>query len=488
MIEFNNSYAKLPAHFYEKVLPSPAPSPSIVRVNSGLCEELGMDASWLESAEGLAMLAGNSVPAGADPIAMGYAGHQFGNWNPQLGDGRAILLGEVVDRNDANRDIHLKGAGRTPYSRGGDGKATLGSVIREYILSEAMHALGIPTTRALAVITTGESVYREGRMPGAILARVAHSHVRVGTFQWFSSRGDDKAVQTLADYMVQRHFSDAQSATHPYAAMLDEVVSRHAQLVAKWMQVGFIHGVMNTDNSQVVGETIDYGPCAFMDDFHPQCVFSSIDHQGRYAWGNQPTIAQWNLQRFAETLLPLLAPTEEEAIEVATVALKQFPDHFDSAFVRGFSTKLGLATTSDNLDAERDFIATTFSALATNEVDFTLFFRHLTRVASGDDSETLVDLFEDGDAAKTWMAAWQKRFRGDLEEERVAAMRSSNPVFIARNHRVEQAIAASLEGDLAPFHELVALLANPFDEQPENASYEQAPKPGERVLETFCGT
>ena len=488
MITFDNSYARLPEPFFSRTSPAEAPSPSLVQLNVGLANELGLDAAWLASDEGLAMLAGNALPESAEPIAMAYAGHQFGGFNPQLGDGRAILLGEVRDRNGIRRDIQLKGSGRTPFSRGGDGKATLGAILREYILSEAMFALGIPTTRALAAVTTGESIYRDGDVPGAILTRVAHSHVRVGTFQFFAARDDRASLMKLADYIIERHYPRASEASNPVLSLLEHIVERQAELIARWMQVGFIHGVMNTDNMQVAGETIDYGPCAFMDDFHPKCVFSSIDRNGRYAWNQQPVMGKWNLSRLAEALLPILSTDEQTALNIAKHALDGFDMRFNKNYIAGFKRKLGLIEFSPTDDG---FIAATMEALAKGEVDFTRFFRHLTQVAAGASDETLVSLFSTASKGRSWVATWHKRIGQESNttpELRAAIMRGVNPIYIARNHRVEEAIAHALRGDVQTFHELTTLLANPYGEQPEFARYEQPPREEEKVRETFCNT
>src|ERR1700720_577061 len=339
---FQNTYAALPANFFARVAPTPVASPRLIKLNRPLAKHLGLDPDWLESPEGAEVLAGKRIPDGADPIAMAYAGHQCGLFVPQLGAGRAILLGEIIDCDGVRRDIQLKGAGPTPFSRRGDGRAALGPVLREYIVSEAMAALGIPTTRALAAVTTGETVWREGPLPGAVLTRVALSHIRVGTFQFFAARGDHDATNRLADYVTARHYPEALEATNRYRAFLDAVISRQAELVAKWLLVGFIHGVMNTDNTSIAGETIDYGPCAFMDTYHPQTVYSSIDTMGRYAYGNQPIIAQWNLVRFAETILPLLADDENDAIKAAEETIAAFAAAFETAYVAGVRRKLGL--------------------------------------------------------------------------------------------------------------------------------------------------
>ncbi|HKD24114.1 MAG TPA: YdiU family protein, partial [Rhizomicrobium sp.] len=357
LARFDNSYARLPERFYARLPPTPVAAPKLVRINEPLAIELGLDPARLASPEGVAMLAGNRVAEGADPIAMAYAGHQFGTFVPQLGDGRAILLGEVVDRHGRRRDIQLKGSGPTPFSRRGDGRAALGPVLREYIVSEAMAALGVPTTRALAAVTTGETVWRETPLPGAVLARVASSHIRVGTFQFFAARGDNEAVKELADHVIARHYPEARGAASPYRALLEGVIARQARLVAQWLNIGFIHGVMNTDNMSIAGETIDYGPCAFMDAYHPATVFSSIDEMGRYAYGNQPTIAHWNLTRLAETLLPLLADNEEAAIEEAKAALATFAPLFNAAYVDGLRRKLGLiAPEPDDITLGQDLL------------------------------------------------------------------------------------------------------------------------------------
>jgi uncharacterized protein YdiU (UPF0061 family) len=487
MISFNNSYAHLPESFYARTAPDKVAGAKLVRLNQGLCKELGLDATWLESSAGLAMLSGSELPESAEPVAMAYGGHQFGGWSPRLGDGRAILLGEVLDRNGIRKDIQLKGSGRTPFSRGGDGKATLGAIVREYLLSESMFALGVPTTRALAVVTTGEPVYRETPLPGAILTRVAQSHVRVGTFQYFAAQQDHKSLARLADYVIERHYPEALETANPYRGLLESVLLRQAQLIARWMQLGFIHGVMNTDNMQIAGETIDYGPCAFMDDFHPKCVFSSIDRNGRYAWDQQPSIAKWNLTRLAEAMLPLLAPDQELALEVAAKVLELFDDQFNKAFLAGFKRKLGLL---DDAEPDAEFLASTLVTLANEEVDFTLFFRQLTRHAGGATTEPLCALFARPEAGEAWLASWHERIDDTptRAETRAAVMRGVNPIFIARNHRVEEAIVAADKNDFEPFHKLVAILERPYEEQAEHAEYEQAPLENEKVRETFCGT
>ena len=479
---FDNSYARLPARFHARLDPTPVAGPRLIKVNHALAREMGLDPAALESEAGVAVLAGNAVPEGAAPLAAAYAGHQFGHFVPALGDGRAILLGEVVGPDGRRRDIQLKGSGPTPFSRRGDGRAALGPVLREYLVSEAMHALGIPTTRALAAVTTGEEVFRETALPGAIVARVASSHIRVGTFQYFAARGDIEGIRILADHAIARHYPEAAAEDNPYRAFLEGVVARQASLVAQWLLVGFIHGVMNTDNMSVAGETIDYGPCAFMDAYDPGAVFSSIDHGARYAYGNQPRIAQWNLTRLAETLLPLLAPEEEPALEVAKQALTAFGPAFQQAYLGGLARKIGLASVQEG-DAElsQDFL----TLMAEAGADFTLAFRAL-----GDD-EALRTLFADPAPLDAWLARWRVRLQADPQSpaERRAMMQAANPAFIPRNHQVEAVIAAAVERqDFAPFEDLLAVLAKPYQDQPGAERFQLPPKAEERVLATFCGT
>jgi len=415
---------------------------------------------------------------------MAYAGHQFGNWSPQLGDGRAMLLGEVVAPDGARFDIHLKGSGKTPFSRGGDGKAVLSAVLREYLVSEAMHALGIPTTRTLAAVTTGETVLREGRQPGAVLARVAASHIRVGTFQYLYSRRDTDGLQALLDHVIARHYPDAAGADVPALAVLTRVMHRQIDLVAQWMQVGFIHGVMNTDNVSIAGETIDYGPCAFMDTYHPATVFSSIDRQGRYAWANQPGIAHWNLAQFAQSLLPLIPGTPEQAAELAQAVLDTFSDLFETAYYTRFAAKLGLTAPTD---ADRALITDFLALLADQHVDFTQAFRSLTRSLATDDLGLSRALFAHPAAFDSWVAKWRARI-GDTTAQALAQMRAANPVVIARNHQVEAALSAADHGDFAPFETLLAVLETPYSETPDHAAFEAPPRPEEIVHATFCGT
>ena len=486
---FDNSYARLPERFYSRVSPAVAPEPRLIRVNRPLAEELGLDADWLASPDGVEVLSGRRVADGSDPIALAYAGHQFGGFSPQLGDGRAILLGELVDRNGRRRDIQLKGSGRTRFSRGGDGKAALGPVLREYVVSEAMAALGVPTTRALAAVLTGEAVFRETALPGAVLTRVAASHIRVGTFQFFAARGDTEGLRLLADHVIARHYPDAAGAERPYLALLEQIIAAQAALIARWLLIGFIHGVMNTDNMSVSGETIDYGPCAFMDNYDPATVFSSIDERGRYAYGNQPQIGLWNLTRLAETLLPLLDGDQDRAVGQAEEALAGYRARFEESYDPGLNRKFGLATTRDGDAALESEILT---AMKENQVDFTLFFRRLADVQDdASDTEPLRSLFVDPTPADAWLPRWRMRLAEEAEgaAERRAAMRKVNPAYIPRNHRVEAIIRAAVdEGDFAPFEELIAVLSHPFDDQPDFARYAEPPQDSERVLQTFCGT
>ncbi len=479
LFPFDNTYARLPERFFTRTRPTPVAAPRLIRLNTALAADLGLDPDALAGDAGAAVFAGNAVPENAEPIAMAYAGHQFGTFVPQLGDGRAVLLGEVVDRKGVRRDIQLKGSGRTPWSRGGDGRAAVGPVLREYVVSEAMAALGIRTTRSLAAVTTGQPVIREEVVPGAVLTRVASSHIRVGTFQYFASRGDVEGVRLLADHVIARHYPDAAHAEQPYRALLAAVVDAQAALIASWLLVGFIHGVMNTDNMSIAGETIDYGPCAFMDEYDPATVFSSIDRGGRYAYGNQPNIGAWNLTRLAECLLPLFSPDENAAIAEAQETLSAYPAAFERRYHAGLRRKLGLATEQDDdLTLAQELLKT----MHANKADFTLTFRALSNAAAeGDDPAALRD----------WLPRWHRR----LEQEpappdaRAAAMREVNPAYIPRNHRVEAVIRAAVdEDDFAPFEELVTVLSRPYDEQPEFAEYARPPQEEERVLQTFCGT
>jgi len=489
LFSFDNSYARDLPGSWSAASPETVPAPQLLRFNEALAEELGLDAAELNSVRGARILSGNEVPEGAQPIAQAYAGHQFGGFSPQLGDGRAILLGEVIDRQGRRRDIALKGSGRTAFSRRGDGKAAVGPMLREYVMGEAMHALGIPTTRALAVVGTGETVVREQLLPGAVLTRVAASHIRVGTFEYFAARGDFDRVRALADYAIARH--DPQLADRPerYLAWLAAVAERQAALLAQWMLVGFIHGVMNTDNMAVSGETIDYGPCAFMEAFDPKAVFSSIDAGGRYAYRNQPAIAQWNLTRFAETLLPFIAGgVEEHAVAAATEVLQAFAARYEAHWLAGLRAKLGLGG-EDAGDAA--LAADWLVLLETQAVDFTLAWRRLADAAAGR-PERLQALFQDPGALGVWLARWRDRSAAERDGTTAQgdAMRRVNPIYIPRNHLVEAALtAASDRGDLAPFERLLEAVTRPFDER-EGFEIYATPAPAEITAgyKTFCGT
>jgi uncharacterized protein YdiU (UPF0061 family) len=489
---FANTFARLPEHFYARVNPTSVAAPRLVKLNDELARDLGLDADSLRSENGVAVLAGNPVAEGSEPMAQAYAGHQFGSFVPQLGDGRANLLGEVVGRDGVRYDIQLKGSGRTPFSRGGDGRAAIGPVLREYIVSEAMAALGVPTTRALAAVATGERVLRDGALPGAVLTRVAASHLRVGTFQYFAARGDAESVRVLADYAIARHYPQAPLAGQPYRALLEGVIARQAHLVAQWMLVGFVHGVMNTDNTSISGETIDYGPCAFMEAYDPATVFSSIDHGGRYAYGNQPNIARWNLARLAEALLSVLieeAGSETTAVTAANEALSAFEPQFRAARMAGLRRKLGLFVEREEDAALAEDL---LQRMAANRADFTLTFRRLCdAAASREGDEGVRALFTDPGAYDGWAAQWRDRLKEEQadSQELAAAMRRVNPEVIPRNHLVEAALnAATWRQDFLPFEELLDAVTHPYEQRPGLERYSLPARPEERVLETFCGT
>jgi len=486
---FSNSYAGLPAQFFAHQLPAQVAQPKLVKFNTALAEELGLDIEAIAAQGAAGIFAGNSLPEGAEPIAMAYAGHQFGNFVPQLGDGRAILLGEVIDRNGMRRDIQLKGAGPTRFSRRGDGRAALGPVLREYLISEAMHALGIPATRALAAVTTGEIVLRETGLPGAVFTRVAASHIRVGTFQYFAAQGDTQSVQQLADYVIARHYADACDAENPYLTLLDRIIERQASLIARWMQVGFIHGVMNTDNMAISGETIDFGPCAFMDAYDPATVFSAIDQFGRYAYANQPRIATWNLARLAETLLPLIDTDLDKAVAIASDMISGFPARFERYWLAGMREKLGFQSAEEG---DAALLRTLLDTMQSNAADYTLTFRLLCDAALGPEHDTaLRALFTQPEAFDAWAETWRARLDREAEapQARAEAMRRVNPAFIPRNHRVEHALAQAVEhSDFGAFEELLSVLSRPYEDQPGMESYAEAPAPDERVFRTYCGT
>ena len=488
-IPFDNSYARLPEGFYARIAPERVPAPARIRMNEPLAERLGIDLAWLRSEAAVRAFAGNEIPDGAAPIATVYAGHQFGGWNPRLGDGRAILLGEVVGTDGVRYDVQLKGSGRTPYSRGGDGKAPLGPVLREYVVSEAMAALGIPTSRSLAAVTTGETVFREtGPLPGAVLARVAQSHLRVGTVQFFAAQDDPEALRTLLDHVVARHYPEARDAENPYRVVLDGVVTRQATLIARWLSIGFIHGVMNTDNMLLSGETIDYGPCAFLDEYDPERVYSSIDHGGRYAFGNQPRIAHWNLAALAQAMLPLLGDDPDRAVASARAAIDAFADLFLAAHRHAMLAKLGIAAGGEEDAALVDGL---LAAMAAERVDFTLAFRRLTELADPSRPPEIAAFFELPPALEPWVRRWRERLAREdgTPAERRRRMAAVNPVFLPRNHLVEEVIAAAVERqDFGPFHYLVDLLARPCDWREDAARYALPPRPEQVVRETFCGT
>lgn len=488
-LPFENSYASLPERFFARQAPVPVKAPALIRLNLQLCSLLGLDADALSSQDGANIFAGNTVPKGADPLSMAYAGHQFGGWVPQLGDGRATLLGEIVGTDGIRRDIQLKGSGRTHFSRGGDGRAAVGPVLREYVVSEAMNALGVPTTRALAAVTTGEDVIRAGYIPGAVLTRVAQSHVRVGTFQYFAAREDTDALRMLADYVINRHYPEASDAENPYRAMLVQVVERQAILVSKWFGLGFIHGVMNTDNTSVIGETIDYGPCAFMDTYHPTTVFSSIDYMGRYSFSNQPSILQWNLAQLAQSLLPLFDPDMDKAVSFAQDTIDTYPKVFEKALTTEFRSKLGLATQrDDDLSLGMDLL----ECMAENEADFTNTFRYLADIIATDaDDINVRSQFTNPKGFDHWVGRWQARLKDEHQplDEVATLMRKKNPAVIPRNHLVEAAIrAAEDNGDFSVFNTLVEEVLNPYQSREAGSHFVIPPQPDEIVHQTFCGT
>ncbi|MEE4330041.1 MAG: YdiU family protein [Wenzhouxiangella sp.] len=487
---FEHSYGRLPGEFFARVQPQPVAGPELFALNRPLAESLGLDPDWLAGPDGVAMLAGNRIPDTAGPLAMAYAGHQFANWVPRLGDGRAMLLGEVVDRDGKRRDLQLKGSGPTPFSRGGDGRSSIGPVVREYLGSEAMHALGIRTTRALAAISTGEKVFRNQPEPGGILCRVASSHVRVGTFEYFARQGRRDEVRTLADYVIDRHWPELGEADARYAAWLERVIEGQADLVASWMLVGFVHGVMNTDNCSIAGETIDYGPFGYVDAFDPGTVYSFIDRRGRYAFNQQPGIAQWNLARLAECVLPLLADEPEQALETANALIAKYPARFESRFHAGLVAKIGLA---ERREGDVELAMDLLDRMAANKADMTLTFRRLGDLSATDPSEDgpVRDGFEQPEAFDAWAVRWRERLAAEARDdsERRAAMHAINPAFILRNHLAQQAVDAAIERlDFEPMHRLGRVLSRPFDDQPENADLAQPPEPAERVTTTYCGT
>lgn len=477
---FDNSYARLPDSFFSRVDPNPVGSPELVILNDSLAATLGLDVDKLRSEDGVVVHAGNKVPEGAAPLAQAYAGHQFGHFT-MLGDGRAVLLGEQITPKGERVDIQLKGSGRTPFSRGGDGRAAIGPMLREYIISEAMYGLGIPTTRSLAVVTTGEMIIRETDLPGAILTRVAASHIRVGTFEYAAHFGKDEDIKALADYTIERHYPEVKGQENQYLLFLKGVIKRQAELISKWQLVGFIHGVMNTDNMTISGETIDYGPCAFMDTYNPETVFSSIDRQGRYAYVNQPYIGGWNLSRFAETLLPLLHGEQEEAINIAQDALSEYSDIYKASWHSGMRAKLGLFNEEKD---DETLIEGLLSIMHKYRADYTNTFRALT--INRLEETNLVGTPEFNDWYELWQA--RRRRQDKSKEESYELMRKNNPAVIPRNHRVEEALKAAEHGDYSVMNRLLKVLSNPFGYTDEQAEYCTLPEPSDRPYRTFCGT
>ncbi len=472
MIRFDNSYARLPSGFFARTAPTPVRAPSLIALNRPLAQELGLDVAWLEGPEGLAMLAGNALPEGANPIAQAYAGHQFGGFSPQLGDGRAILLGEVITPKGERFDLQLKGAGPTPFSRRGDGRAWLGPVLREYLISEFMAAMSVPTTRALAAVATGEIVVREMPYPGAILTRIASSHIRIGTFEFYAARGDHERLRLLCAHVIARHYPQAKDARD----LLEAVVRAQAATIAQWMALGFIHGVMNTDNMSISGETIDYGPCAFMDEYHPDKVFSSIDSHGRYAWSQQPQIAVWNLAQLASCLVPLMGEDVDAAVAVATRIVHSFPAIYQAEWLKRFGAKLGLANPRPD---DRALIERLLTLMAENKADF-------TRTFAGLSNGTAQAEFADQAGFARWQADWQARLASEADARMLMA--AANPLRIPRNHQIEGTIQAAREGDLTRFHILDCALHAPFTARDDWDELGLAPRPEEVVARTFCGT
>ncbi|KPK12049.1 MAG: hypothetical protein AMJ68_03700 [Acidithiobacillales bacterium SG8_45] len=494
-IPFNNRYVNLGEEFYARTRPAPVIRPTLIKFNEELATAIGMSPVPLDPDTIAAVFSGNVIPEGAEPLAMAYSGHQFGHFNPSLGDGRAILLGEVTGPSGANLEVQLKGSGQTQFSRNGDGRAALGPVLREYLVSEAMEKLGVPTTRALAAVATGEEVARERPLPGGVITRVARSFVRVGTFQYFAMRGDEEAVKKLADHVIGHVYPEAAKADNPYQALLKVVVDRQASLIAQWMQLGFIHGVMNTDNMSIAGETIDYGPCAFMDAFDHNRVFSSIDRDGRYAYHNQPGIGLWNLTRLAESLVPLLADTGEQGVVVAQEILQTYVDTYIYRWLTGMRAKLGLTENVDDAIKadDKSLVEALLVVMEEGHADFTLTFSSLSQLGEqpGENDGAFTSLFDDPAQADEWLAQWRQRLSHEPHDDkaRQSGMRAVNPVYIPRNHQIEAAIrAAEDHGDFSVFHELHEVLQNPFTVQSGKERYKQPPEPEEVVTKTFCGT
>jgi len=495
-IPFNNQYAKILHNgFFTRTMPTPVPDPALIRFNHELAVEMDLNMDDVSPDQLAEWFSGNQVPAGAEPVSMVYSGHQFGFYTPQLGDGRAILLGEVIGQNGQNYEIQLKGSGRTAYSRNGDGRSPLGPVLREYLVSEAMYRLGVPTTRALAAVTTGDAVYREEVLPGGILTRVASSFVRVGTFEYHARRSGREGVRTLADYVIGKSFPELSESENPYLALLETVIGRQALLIAKWMQLGFVHGVMNTDNMSVVGETIDYGPCAFMDGFAVDRVFSFIDQQGRYAYGRQPGIALWNLTRFAECLALAVDPEADAAIEAVRPVLEKFQTLYEKDWMAGMQAKCGFVREERNTGTSQGLLVKDLLSLMHEcSSDFTITFRELSRLsdqAEKQDHEFLKQFASKKPAARDWLVKWRTalHIQGIEQKQRQSQMQCVNPVYIPRNHLIEEAIrGAEDHGDFSTFHELHEILKAPFTKQGGKQRYESLPSPEQEVKQTFCGT
>jgi uncharacterized protein YdiU (UPF0061 family) len=484
---FDNSYQNLPQDFFERINPVPVKDPQLIIFNNDLGRSLGIDQK-INKKELANIFSGNEILKGSSPIALVYAGHQFGNFVNQLGDGRAVLLGEVSTPNQERFDMQLKGSGQTRFSRQGDGRSPLGPVIREYVVSEAMNALGIPSTRSLAAVTTGEKVFREVILPGGILTRIAKSHIRVGTFEYFATQKNTKNLKTLADYTIKRHFLSLKDVANPYLSLLEIVSERQIELISKWMGVGFIHGVMNTDNTSIVGETIDYGPCAFMDEYNPSTVFSSIDAHGRYAFGNQPLIAQWNMACFANSLLGLIDKDTEKATSKAQKVINNFPNKMSEAVMSVMCKKIGLDSTKTN---SQEALTKLLRIMLDNKSDYTLTFRYLSEIIKGKRDSSFKQQFLEHNQISNWLKEWKELIKDqDLaKKEIVLSMESSNPVFIPRNHLVERAIEAAVENnDFSEMKTLLTILSKPYEEQSKYGEYMKPPKPLEVVHQTFCGT
>ena len=486
-LNFENTFANELKDFYESSKANNSPSPSLIKFNLELAKDLGSDWLKLDSDEGLSVFSGNTVPNGSRPISQAYSGHQFGGFSPLLGDGRAILLGEVVDKKKIRRDIQLKGSGRTVFSRGGDGKSSLGPVLREYLISESMYSLGIPTTRALAAVSTGEDVFRESNLPGGILTRVASSHIRIGTFQYASTTGDLNKIRALADYSINRHYLKLPEKKNKYLEFFEAVCDSQISLISKWMSIGFIHGVMNTDNMTISGETIDYGPCAFMDRYDPNTFFSSIDIQGRYAYSNQPLILSWNLARFAETLIPLIDKDQDKAIELLSEKIISIKSSYEQEWLKIMAKKIGITVIKSN---DLKLLNNLLDIMNDNDTDFTLTFRYLSELITGDEN-LFYNLFKSKEKINKWVKTWKDRIKEDskLDEFFSLKLNKNNPLYIPRNHIVEDVLSKALfEKNFQPFHEFYDILVNPYNEKPNSEKYTLPAPITNQPYKTFCGT